>query len=428
VSNARTPLPGTLDLCYEGDPALLPAAEATRRIHAHVPRIEERETVALDDALGRVLAEDLRSPRDVPGHTNSAVDGYALAGDALPGPGAEIALRVAGRAMAGAPHRGRVERGECVRIMTGAVMPAGTDTVVMQEHVQAEDGGARVRVGSGHRAGQNVRPAGEDLKAGAVMLARGTRLMPAALGMLASAGLARVAVRRRLRVAIFSTGDELRSPGEPLAPGEVYDSNRHTLRGMLARLGVDSLDLGVVRDDPAALEQAIDRACAAADVVLSSGGVSTGEADHVEPLLARRGEVGFWRIAVRPGRPLAFGRFGDTVFFGLPGNPVAVMITFYQFVQPALLAMMGVSAPPALPLLEARCPQALRKKPGRVEYYRAILSRDAGGALEVRPTGGTGSGLLHTMNDANCLIVLPEEADAVPAGALVQVQPFYGLA
>jgi len=422
--SAGTPRSGHLDLCYQDDPELLPAAEAMRRIHAHVPLIEDREQVALDDALERILGEDVIAPRDVPGHTNSAVDGYALASAVLPRAG-EASVRIAGTALAGAPHAGAVGAGECVRIMTGAVMPEGTDTVVMQEHVSVT--GEQVRIAAGHRAGQNVRRAGEDLRAGQVMLAAGTRLLPAALGMLASVGIAQVCVRRRLKVAFFSTGDELRSLGEALAPGQVYDSNRYTLRGMLTRLGVDFVDLGVVRDDPVLLREAIDAACAAADVVLTSGGVSTGDADYVKGILEQRGQVGFWRIAVRPGRPLAFGRLGEAVFFGLPGNPVAVMMTFYQFVQPALLAMQGQRAPPPVPLLDAQCPEALRKKPGRVEYYRAVLTRDADGVLRVRPTGRTGSGLLHTMNDANCLIVLPEESGSLEAGSIVPVQPFFGL-
>jgi len=422
--SSGTPRPGDLDLCYQDDPELLPAAEAMRRIHAHVPLIEGSETVALGDALARVLAQDVAAPLDVPGHTNSAVDGYALAGAVLPREG-EASLRIAGTALAGKAHAGAIGAGECVRIMTGAVMPAGTDTVVMQEHVSVI--GEQVRIAAGHRAGQNVRHAGEDLRAGQIMLAAGAWLLPAALGMLASVGIAQVRVRRRLKVAFFSTGDELRSLGEPLEPGQVYDSNRYTLRGMLMRLGVDVIDLGVVRDDPERLREALDAACAAADVVLSSGGVSTGDADYVKRILEQRGQMGFWRIAVRPGRPLAFGRLGDAVFFGLPGNPVAVMMTFYQFVQPALLAMMGQRAPPPVPLLHAECAQALRKKAGRVEYYRAILTRDADGVLRVRPTGRTGSGLLHTMNDANCLIVLPDESGSLEAGSIVPVQPFFGL-
>lgn len=433
------PPSGTLDVCYEDDPDLLPATEAIRRIQAHVPVIEDIETLPLTDALARVLACDVTSPLDVPGHTNSAVDGFALHGKDLPDAG-ECTLQVVGRSFAGNPFAGSVGRGECVRIMTGAVMPQGTDTVVMLEHTQSQDHGesdrdshgdsarATARIANGHRSGQNVRQTGEDLQAGQVMLARGTRLMPAALGMLASVGIAEVPVTRALRVAFFSTGDELRSLGETLEVGEIYDSNRYILRGMLMRLGVEFIDMGVVRDDPQQLREALDEACRQGDVVITSGGVSTGDADYIKDLLQERGQVGFWRIAIRPGRPLAFGLLNsDVAFFGLPGNPVAVMVTFYQFVQPALLTMMGSHAPPPVPLLDARCPDAMRKKPGRIEYYRAVLSRDADGALQVRPTGKTGSGLLHTMNDANCLIVLAEELDDVPAGSVVQVQPFFAI-
>jgi molybdopterin molybdotransferase len=403
-------------------------------------------TLPLTEALARVLAQDVTSPLDVPGHTNSAVDGFALCGQELPATG-EHTLHLIGHSFAGNPYSGSVVAGQCVRIMTGAIMPAGTDTVVMLEHAHSQDHGQNhshsegqsdtdrthttVRIASGHRAGQNVRQAGEDLRAGQLMLTRGTRLMPAALGMLASVGIAEVSVTRALRVAFFSTGDELRSLGEPLDIGQVYDSNRYTLRGMLMRLGVEFIDMGIVRDDPEQLRSALDDACAQADVVITSGGVSTGDADYIKDLLQTRGQMGFWRIAVRPGRPLAFGLLPngprDTVFFGLPGNPVAVMVTFYQFVQPALLTMMGSQAPPPVPLLDARCPDALRKKPGRVEYYRAILSRDTDGLLQVRPTGSTGSGLLHTMNDANCLIVLADELHDMPANSIVQVQPFFAM-
>lgn len=444
-STSKTPPPaGTLDLCYEGDPELLPATEASRRISAHIPVIDESETLPLTEALARVLASDVHSPLDVPGHTNSAVDGYALHGHELPDEG-ELTLQEIGHSLAGKPFAGSLNAGECVRIMTGAVMPRGADTVVMLEHARCERDTnnahkrATIRIASGHRSGQNVRQAGEDLQAGQLMLTRGTRLMPAALGMLASVGIGEVAVTRALRVAFFSTGDELRSLGEPLAAGQVYDSNRYILRGMLLRLGVDFIDMGVVRDDPQQLRKALDEACAQADVVITSGGVSTGDADYIKELLEERGQIGFWRIAIRPGRPLAFGSLqrklvgeqtgnnSTAAFFGLPGNPVAVMVTFYQFVQPALLTMMGSQAPLPVPLLDARCAHALRKKPGRVEYYRAVLLRGSDGELQVRPTGKTGSGLLHTMNDANCLIVLAEELDDVPAGSMVQVQPFFAM-
>jgi molybdopterin molybdotransferase len=421
--SAGTPRSGHLDLCYQDDPELLPAAEAMRRIHAHVPLIEDREQVALDDALERILGEDVIAPRDVPGHTNSAVDGYALAGAVLPREG-EASVRIAGTALAGAPHAGAVGAGECVRIMTGAVMPEGTDTVVMQEHVSVT--GEQVRIAAGHRAGQNVRRAGEDLRAGQVMLAAGTRLLPAALGMLASVGIAQVCVRRRVKVAFFSTGDELRSLGEALAPGQVYDSNRYTLRGMLTRLGVDFVDLGVVRDDPVLLREAIDAACAAADVVLTSGGVSTGEADYVKGILEQRGQVGFWRIAVRPGRPLAFGRLGEAVFFGLPGNPVSVMATFYQFVQPALRGMTGESQTPA-PTLWLTTETPLKKAAGRTDFQRGRLVRGTDGQWRVNSTGLQGSHVLTSMSHADCFIILPADNAGVAAGELVEVQPFAGL-
>ena len=417
-------LPEPLPDCYEGDPDLLPPAEAMRRIRAHIRAVEATETVAVIEALGRVAARDVVSPMDVPGHTNSAMDGYACAGDALPHD-APRWYEVVGTAYAGKPFAGPVEGPQAVRIMTGAVMPEGTDTVVMQEHVELD--GSRVRIPPGNRAGQHVRQAGEDIAAGAVVVPRGRRLMPAEMGLLASLGVAEVEVYRRLRVAYFSTGDEIRPPGAPFATGLVYDSNRFTMHGMLGRLGVEIVDLGIVPDRRDAVLGAFREAAVRADVVLSSGGASTGEADYIKEVLAQLGRVGFWRIAIRPGRPLAFGFLGDAVFFGLPGNPVAVMVTFYQFVEPAVRALAGEADPRPRPTVEARCTTRLRKKPGRVEYYRAILERDRSGALVVRSTGKSGSGLLHTMSDANCFIVLPEDGATVEPGMTVEVQPFFGL-
>jgi molybdopterin molybdotransferase len=414
--------------CYEGDPELLPVAEALRRIDDQTALISGDERVALRDALGRIVAEPIVSPMNVPGHTNSAMDGYALAAGDLPVNDSRR-LRVLGTAWAGRPFEGEAAAGCAVRVMTGAVMPRGTDTVIMKEQVDEEvgDQGEAIVVGPGHRAGQNVRQAGEDIAIGDQVLAAGKRIMPAELGLLGSLGIAEVKVKRRLRVAFFSTGDELRSLGEPLAPGEVYDSNRYTLYGMLTRLGVELIDLGVIRDEPEAVRNAFLEAARIGDAVISTGGASTGEADYIGETLARLGEVRFWRIAIRPGRPLAFGRIGDALFFGLPGNPVAVMVTFYQFVQPALLRMMGSNDAHPNPIVRVACESPLRKKPGRVEVYRAILTRDADGRPSVRSTGKTGSGLLHTMSDANCFIILPEDAESVEAGALVDVQPFFGL-
>ena len=417
-------VPEPLPDCYEGDPDLLPPGEAMRRIRAHVRPVATTETVAVIDALGRVAARDVVSPMDVPGHTNSAMDGYACAGDSLPDD-APRWYEVPGTAYAGNPFADPVGPSQAVRIMTGAVMPAGTDTVVMQEHVDVD--GNRVRIPPGAKAGQHVRRAGEDIATGAVVVPRGRRVMPAEMGLLASLGVAEIEAWRRLRVAYLSTGDEIRPPGAVFEPGLVYDSNRYTVHGMLGRLGVEVIDLGIVPDRRDAVLEAFRDASARADLVLSSGGASTGEADYVKEVLSELGQVGFWRIAIRPGRPLAFGFLGDSVFFGLPGNPVAVMVTFYQFVAPAIRAVSGEIDSRPMPAVEARCATRLRKKPGRVEYYRAILERDELGALVVRSTGKSGSGLLHTMSDANCFIVLPEEGVTVEPGATVEVQPFFGL-
>ena len=417
-------VPEPLPDCYEGDPDLLPPGEAMRRIRAHVRPVATTETVAVIDALGRVAARDVVSPMDVPGHTNSAMDGYACAGDSLPDD-APRWYEVPGTAYAGNPFADPVGPSQAVRIMTGAVMPAGTDTVVMQEHVDVD--GNRVRIPPGAKAGQHVRRAGEDIATGAVVVPRGRRVMPAEMGLLASLGIAEIEAWRRLRVAYLSTGDEIRPPGAVFEPGLVYDSNRYTVHGMLGRLGVEVIDLGIVPDRRDAVLEAFRDASARADLVLSSGGASTGEADYVKEVLSELGQVGFWRIAIRPGRPLAFGFLGDSVFFGLPGNPVAVMVTFYQFVAPAIRAVSGEIDSRPMPAVEARCATRLRKKPGRVEYYRAILERDELGALVVRSTGKSGSGLLHTMSDANCFIVLPEDGVTVEPGATVEVQPFFGL-
>jgi molybdopterin molybdotransferase len=428
MPETQNPISGTIDLCYDNDPELLPVAEAQRRIAAHTPRVHEEENLPLRSSLNRILAGDVFAPHNVPGYTNSAVDGYALAGCDLPSSEAQE-FRVIGKTFAGKPYTGSVGAGECIHIMTGGMMPEGCDSVVMQEHVQhtGTQSEPRVQIANGHSLGQNVRAAGEDLSVGSLALARGARLLPAQIGLLASLGMSQIRVVRKLKVAFFSTGDELRSLDEPLNPGEVYDSNRYTLHAMLERMDVDIHDLGVIPDDPDAIHQALSQCAELADVVLTSGGVSAGEADFVQRALSQLGQVGFWKIAIRPGRPLTFGRIGDSVFFGLPGNPVAVMVTFYQFVQEALLHMMGDLNTRALPLMQATCSMPLRKKPGRVEYYRAVLSRDSDGQLQVSPTGKTGSGLLHTMSDANCFIVLDENSASLESGASVKVQPFFGL-
>ena len=414
------------------DPNALPVAQAQEFIARLVPKVQAVEMLSLRSALGRVLARDLVSPFNVPASDNSAMDGYALRGSELNAL-APTRFAVAGSGLAGQPFDGAVPPGHCLRITTGAVMPAGLDTVVPQEFTKLEGDAVNVPPGA-VRSGDNRRLAGEDLAAGSPALHAGRRLRPADLGVIASLGLAEVPVWRRLRVAFFSTGDELRSIGEPLDVGCVYDSNRYTLWGMLQRLNVEVLDLGVVRDDPAALEAAFRQAAASADAVITSGGVSVGEADHTKRIMAQLGEVLFWRIAMRPGRPMAIGRIGDAdnasergaILFGLPGNPVAVMVTFYAFVRDALLAMSGATAEP-LPMLQAASVEAIRKKPGRTEYQRGIVTRAAGGRWQVAITGSQGSGILRSMSVANGLVVLHHGQGNVAQGELVDVLPFDGL-
>jgi molybdopterin molybdotransferase len=405
------------------DPDALHVDKARAAIRACLAPVRETERVPVRAALGRVLAEDIVPTIDVPGHDNSAMDGYAVRAADLSG--GEAVLEEVGAALAGRKFEGRLAPGQCVRITTGAVMPAGADTVVVQEVVKAKDG--KVTIPPGQKVGQNVRRAGEDLRRGVPVLRPGAPLRPADLGLIASLGIGEVEVRRRVRVAFFSTGDELASIGTALQEGEVYDSNRYTLRGMLERLGVEIRDLGVVRDDPAKLEAAFREAAAGADAIITTGGVSVGEADFVKPMMAKLGEALFWRIAMRPGRPMAFGRIGQAFLFGLPGNPVAVMVTFYQFVREALLVLGGRAGDCAALTLEARAAEPMRKVPGRTEYQRGVLFRE-NGALQVKTTGQQGSGVLRSMSEANCFIVLEHERGRVAAGETVQVQPFEGLA
>ncbi len=412
-----------LSCAEDYDPESLPVARAQEIIRDLVAPVPGAERLFIRNALGRVLAQDVISPIDVPGHDNSAMDGYAVRFADLD-PAGETRLRLAGTALAGRAFAGSLGAGECVRIMTGAVVPAGADTIVIQEVVREEDG--LVVVPPGQKQGQNLRRAGEDLRAGHPALKAGKLIRPAELGLLASLGVAEAPVRRRVRVAVFSTGDELCSIGTPIRPGEVYDSNRYTLFGMLTRLGCEVVDLGVVHDNPDALESAFREAASHADAIVTSGGVSVGEADFVRELMSRLGEVVFWKIAMRPGRPMAFGKIGDAYLFGLPGNPVAVMVTFYQFVRDALLKLMGVDPVEPLPLFRVPCTGALKKRPGRTEFQRGVLYREAG-EWRVRPTGVQGSGILSSMSHANCFIVLEHEQGNVEPGEPVWVQPMEGL-
>ncbi|MDH5359737.1 MAG: molybdopterin molybdotransferase MoeA [Gammaproteobacteria bacterium] len=405
------------------DPNSLTVDQARNKIHESISAVDGIESVAIRSSLGRTLASPILSPIDVPSHTNSAMDGYAVNSHDLPATGHKT-LSVCGTAFAGHPLELELSAGQCARIMTGAMLPAGTDTIIMQEHVERD--GDSITIDGRNKAGQHVRQAGEDLATGQTVLEAGRLITPADLGLMASLGIAEVQVRRRLRVAFFSTGDELRSIGQPLETGQIYDSNRYTLYGALTSLGVDILDMGVIPDDRQLIEQAFEHAAENADAMITTGGVSVGEADFVKETLDKLGQVGFWKISMKPGRPLSFGKVGKANFFGLPGNPVSAMVTFYQIVLPALNAMMGKSDVEAI-TIQARCISPLKKSAGRVEFQRGILEQDAQGQMVVRSTGHQGSHILRSMSQANCFIILPLESPGTAVDEMVTVQPFYGL-
>ena len=446
------------------DPQALSAKAVNEFLSHMVQPVADVEQVEMMAALGRVLARDVVSPVNVPPHDNSAMDGFAFAGEQL-SPQSPLTLKVIGTALAGAAWRGHVGLGECVKIMTGAVMPAGLDTVVPQEFVQphADAGDTVITVPPALlQRGDNRRHRGEDIKLGQAALRKGERVTPAALGLAASLGIKTLSVVRQLKVAYFSTGDEILSLGEPPREGAVYDSNRYTVYGLLTRLGIEMIDMGVVRDEPIALETAFVQAAAVADAIITSGGVSVGEADHTKAMMRRlagesdsAGGVAFWRIAMRPGRPMAVGRIPRqldkssteiassprqnsivsyennsgsqaTMLFGLPGNPVAVMVTFLAFVRPALLKMMGSTEMPP-PYLRAQSMDAIRKKPGRTEYQRGVVSTATDGSLQVQITGNQGSGVLSSMTQANGLIVLHHDQGNVTVGQTVDVMMFDGM-
>ena len=405
------------------DPQALPANEVLNFLDHLVATVQDKESVNIFDALGRVTAQDVISPLNVPPHDNSAMDGFAFDGTPL-NQTQVLSLKVVGTALAGKAWEGVVKAGECVKIMTGAIMPKGLNTVVPQEFCQmmASD---LIEIPAGLlKAGDNRRLCGEDIMLGEAALLNGALITPAAAGLLASLGVPHVSVVRRLRVAYFSTGDEILSLGEAPREGAVYDSNRYTVHGMLQALGCEMIDMGVVKDNPELLEQAFNKAAEQADVIITSGGVSVGEADFTKAMMKKLGDVVFWKIAMRPGRPMAVGRIQkgqrSAVLFGLPGNPVAVMVTFLAFVKPALLKMMGCTAAP-LPMLKARTQEVLRKKPGRTEYQRGIVSRNAQGELQVITTGNQGSGVLSSMVQANGLIVLSHQQGTAQLGDWVDV-------
>jgi molybdopterin molybdotransferase len=395
--------------------------QAQAKILAAVTPVNGRESLALRAALGRVLAADIIAHANVPNYHNSAMDGYTVRAADLPTTGTQ-ALIIVGTALAGKPCETHVNKGECIRIMTGAKLPEGADTVIMQEHVNKID--EKIYIDTSHQAKQNVRYAGEDLSIGDLVLAAQTLLKPADLGLIASLGIAEVSVYRRLRVAFFSTGDEIRSLGQSLQAGQIYDSNRYTLYGMLQRLNVDIIDMGVIRDDPEAVRHTMQTAADMADVIITSGGVSVGEADFVKEVLEELGEINFWKVAMKPGRPLAVGKLGNTDFFGLPGNPVSVMATFYQFVQAALQKRMG-QMPTAHLTLQAKLLSSIKKRAGRIDFQRGILQQQ-NGEWQVKATAGQNSSMLSSMSQANCFIILPLESSHVEQGNWVTVQPFVG--
>ena len=418
MNNKITPEPSCADPVDEESISL---TEALARIEARVRPVLACERLPIRDCLNRVNNEAVNSPHNVPPRPNSAMDGYALAIDSLVENGI-AELEEIGAAYAGTPFEQTCKAGQCVRIMTGALIPEGTDAVVMQEQVEVSSDG-KIRIDADHRVGENIRKAGEDVSQGDIVIDAGARLSPADLGVLASLGIPKLQVKRKPAVAFFSTGDELMSLGKPLEPGMIYDSNRYSLYGMLTRLPVDIIDLGVVRDNPDSMREVLTDAATKADLIISTGGVSVGEADYIKPALAELGTTEFWKIAIKPGRPLTFGQIDASIFMGLPGNPVAVMVTFNQFVAPAIEMLSGASTRPPM-LFRARSLERMRKKPGRTEFQRGVATLDENNQWQVGKTGKQGSGILTSMSRANCFIVLPDDNAGVEPGDEVSIQFF----
>jgi molybdopterin molybdotransferase len=399
------------------DPNAMSVQQARDFIQQFLDPVTETEILPIRESLNHILAEDVVSPSNVPNYNNSAMDGFAFKYSE----GIKM-IKIIGTAFAGKPFNGEIKASECVRIMTGAAIPNGADTVVMQE--KTVNKGEYINLLEAPKAGSNIRLAGEDLKKGQHVLVKGHKMNAADLGLLASLGIAEVATYRQLKVAFFSTGDELVSVGSPLKEGQIYDSNRYTIYGMLHQLNIEVVDLGAVPDNPSLLEDTLLKAAHENDVVITSGGVSVGEADYMKMLLAKHGQVMFWKINMKPGRPLAYGKIGHAHYFGLPGNPVSTMVTFYQFVKQALLTLMGCKIKPT-PILKVECANVIKKAKGRTEFQRGYLYEDDG-TWKVKALINQGSGILSSMSEANCFIVLPEESDGSEAGALVDVQLFQG--
>ncbi len=415
------PIPQKTSCADDWEPSVLSVEEAKNRILEHIDPITGTEKLALRSCLNRFLATDVFSPVDVPAHPNSAMDGYAIAGSDLP-VDEDRHYQIIDTCFAGKPSSSVCREGQVIRIMTGGLIPKGTDTVIMQEQVKISDDG-RAIIKSGHKIGQNVRLAGEDIPLNTKVLAKGHQINMADLGILASLGIGELRVFRRPRVAFFSTGDELRSIGETLNEGEIYDSNRYTLYAMLKQQGVDIIDMGVIPDEPDTLKNAFLEATEMSDMVITSGGVSVGEADYIKPTLKALGDISFWKIRMKPGRPLTFGALGQAKFFGLPGNPVAVMVTFLQFVKPALYYLASGKNKPQV-TLKAKSLSKLYKRPGRYEFQRGIFQQNEDGDLVVKRTGMQGSGILTSMSIANCFILLDENCEGIEEGDHIEIQVF----
>ena len=396
--------------CSDINPAgMLSVAQGREKILEQIKPLHNSESVNLHQALGQIVAHDILSPVNVPQHTNSAMDGYAISGDDIE----RESYHVVGQVLAGHSYDKPLEHGEAVRIMTGAPVPQGADTVIMREQAAQKGDTVTFDKAMGNiKAGQNVRQAGEDLALGQIAVASGTTITAPELGMVASLGIDKITINKPIRVAIFSTGDEVQQPGETQKQNCIYDSNRYTLYALLTNLGCEVIDLGIIDDNEASLEKTLTQASTKADLILSSGGVSVGDADYIKTVLNKLGKINFWRINMRPGRPLAFGTIGNVPFFGLPGNPVAVMVAFLQFVEPAIRKQQGIiNWQPKTH--QAIAIEKLRSRSGRTEYTRGISSFDANGRLVVKSTGSQGSGILRSMSEANCLIeIAPEQVNA----------------
>lgn len=409
-----------IDPCSLGPKPFLSVDEALSRIKEAIQPVTDSEKVDLESALGRVLAEDLVAPINIPFDRNSAMDGYALSSKAIDAT-QPFTLALAGTSWAGKPYAGKVEAGQCVRIFTGAVVPENADSVVVQEQVSID--GENITFPANTAAYRNIREAGEDVKQGDLLCPSQRQLTPADIGLLAATGIVDVSVKRKLNIAFLSTGDELISLGQPPESGKIYDSNRYMLAGLLADPSYNTVDMGTIPDDRQLLEDTLKKGAENNDVLITTGGASVGDADYIHDILASCGEVKFWKIAIKPGKPLAFGKIGMCYFFGLPGNPISAMVTFKQFVAPALKRLSGAAATKPL-RLQATCTTALKKAPGRQEFQRGILTQDADGNFFVASAGHQGSHILSSMSRANCYIILLTEQKGVASGEPVWVEPF----